>query len=137
MNKFFLLAFKFALALATLLILGIALLLYIAEGGLQPELPFDRAEWMNGTDENQMYFPRLRMADDLIDNNTLDGKTRDEVLSMLGEPMMTDVTWSPRDHFGLLYHLGPERGWVSVDSEWLGIKFDTNGTVSECKIVRD
>jgi hypothetical protein len=31
----------------------------------------------------------------------------------------------------------PERGFISIDSEWLVVRFDTAGKVSEYRIVRD
>jgi hypothetical protein len=35
-----------------------------------------------------------------------------------------------------VYWLGPERGFISIDSEWLGIKFKDN-VVIEVEILRD
>ncbi len=77
------------------------------------------------------------MADYLIDNELLNNKSREEIVTLLGEPELTNTLWSEDDSFGLIYHLGPERGWISIDSEWLGIRFDSDGRVMEYKIVRD
>lgn len=43
--------------------------------------PFDSATWKSGNDS-----ARGQMADDLIDRRLLIGKTRAEVIAMLGEP---------------------------------------------------
>lgn len=77
------------------------------------------------------------MADYLIEKDILIDKSREEVLSLLGEPELENVQWSLDDYFGVIYHLGPERGWVSVDSEWLGIRFNANGQVTDYTLLRD
>jgi hypothetical protein len=101
------------------------------------KLPFEKEEWLHGTSKNQQNFPRLEMADDLMAKKTLYGMGKKEILAMLGEPDQKDVQWGEKDQFGLLYWLGPERGLMSVDSEWLGITFDKKGKVSQYKLVRD
>jgi len=106
-------------------------------GNAHEQRPFEKEEWLHGTSENQLHFPRLEMADDLIARNTLYGMGKKKVLSMLGEPDKKDVQWSETEHFGLLYWLGPERGFMSADSEWLGIVFDKRGKVSHYRLVRD
>jgi hypothetical protein len=77
---------------------------------------------------------RSAMADRLIVRGTLLGKTRAEVLELLGEP--TEERRSPgareRD---LVYELGPERRFISIDSEFLLIHLDQDGRVVECTIV--
>ena len=92
-------------------------------------LPFDSAEWKAGQ-ENDI---RIRMVDSLLRNYELRGKTRVEILALLGEP---DNTGYFRE-YDLVYRLGAERGFISIDSEWLVFRLDTNDTVKECKIARD
>lgn len=106
------------------------------DGGYERS-PFEREAWLHGTHEAQGEFPRLGMADDLIAKETLRGMRKDAVLALLGEPEGRDVLWSEEDRFDLLYRLGPERGYFSVDSEWLGITFDKSGKVARYKLVRD
>ncbi len=52
---------------------------------------------------------------------------------MLGEP-------PPPEYFrdwDMVYRLGMERGFISIDSEWLVIRLGTNGRVTESRIVHD
>ena len=37
----------------------------------------------------------------------------------------------------LVYWLGPERGFISIDSEWLVFRFDGQKKVTDYKIMRD
>lgn len=76
---------------------------------------------------------RLEMADRLVARGTLVGKSRAEVVELLGEP-------SPTTYFAdwdLVYWLGPERGFISIDSEWLVLRLGEDGRVSYNRIVRD
>lgn len=52
---------------------------------------------------------------------------------MLGKPPATDYF----SDWDLVYWLGPERGFLSIDSEWLVVKLDQNEVVTDFKIVRD
>ncbi|WP_164102270.1 hypothetical protein [Candidatus Laterigemmans baculatus] len=76
---------------------------------------------------------RLEMADHLVVRGTLTGLSRAEVVELLGEPPPTEYF---RD-WDLVYWLGPERGFISIDSEWLVIRFDESDRVAEYEIVRD
>lgn len=92
---------------------------------------FDHVIW---TDETQVRNGvRLEMADHLIAHGTLEGRTRSEIVDLLGEPPPTGYF---RD-WDLVYWLGPERGFISIDSEWLVIRFDENDRVADNKIARD
>ena len=92
-------------------------------------LPFDTAKWKSGK-ENDI---RIRMVDSLLRKYELSGKTRSEILALLGE---ADNTGYFRD-YDLVYRLGAERGFISIDSEWLVFRLGTNYTVKEYRIVRD
>jgi hypothetical protein len=99
-----------------------------------PGQEFNQQLWEEFGDFNRgSRYPPLEMADRLVAEGTLRGKTRDEIFRMLGEPPKTDYF---RD-WDLVYWLGPERGFMRIDSEWLVIRFDTQGQVTECRIVRD
>lgn len=73
------------------------------------------------------------MADQLIAHGTLEGRTRSEIVDLLGEPPPTGYF----REWDLVYWLGPERGFISIDSEWLVIRFDENDRVADHKIARD
>jgi len=90
---------------------------------------FDQAVW---ADEKQAG-ARLETADRIVARRMLDGKARADVVAMLGEPPKTGNS----SDWNLVYRLGMERGFVSIDSEWLVVRFDANDRVSEYRIVRD
>ena len=99
-----------------------------------PGREFDQQLWHNYGDLNQAArYPRLEMADRLIAKGQLRGRSRAEVVDVLGEPPKTGYF----SDWDLVYWLGPERGFMSVDSEWLVFRFDKQGRVDEYRIVRD
>jgi len=76
---------------------------------------------------------RLGMADRLIARGTLKNMARTEVVKLLGEPPQTDYF----SDWDLVYWLGPERSFISIDSEWLVLRLGTDEHVVNCRIVRD
>lgn len=76
---------------------------------------------------------RVKMVDDLLRKYKLIGKTKEEVVELLGNE-------TNRAYFkevnNFVYYLGDERGLISIDSEWLIITFD-NDIAVEVKIERD
>ena len=92
---------------------------------------FERSVWLQS--ETNPESPRLRMADDLLRSEVLLGKSRAEIETMLGPPTSTDKF---RDS-ELVYWLGPERGFISIDSEWLTLNFDQAGKARDARIVTD
>ena len=69
-----------------------------------------------------------------MDRRLLDGRTRPEVVELLGP---ADDTSKWRD-WDLVYHLGPERkGLFRIDSEWLVIRLDSRRAVVSYRIVAD
>ncbi len=96
-----------------------------------PGRAFDPAAW-----RDKALIPqgiRLGMADRLLARGTLLGKTRAEVVAMLGEPPETEYF----REWHLVYWLGPERGFFGIDSEWLVAQIGSDGRVAECRLVRD
>lgn len=96
-----------------------------------PGQAFDPVAWRDEPQvENGV---RLDMADRLVARRTLSGMTRAEVIELLGEPTKT----AKFGDWDLVYWLGPERMFFSIDSEWLVIRFNADGVVTESHIVRD
>jgi hypothetical protein len=98
--------------------------------GYLPIRFFDSADWKaadywDGT--------RVQMIEHLQWSEKLDGLKKAEVIALLGRE--TDTTYFS-DH-DLVYALGPERGWLSLDSEWLVIDFDRDGVVASYQVVAD
>lgn len=73
------------------------------------------------------------MADDLVKKRKLIGLSRPEVVALLGEPSKTEYF----KEFDLVYYLGPERGFISIDSEWLVLKLGHDGRVEVAKVAHD
>ena len=72
---------------------------------------FDAALW-SASNPEQRYF----MATYLVDSGTLIGKTKEEVVALLGKPT--------RGGDGFVYNLGPERGSMfQIDDDWLDLTF--------------
>jgi hypothetical protein len=94
---------------------------------------FDPQAWREAGDDDPLWPTRLRMIDDLIASRRLDGAERSDVERLLGAADKTDK-WTDWD---LVYWLGPERGYVRIDSEWLVIRFDGTGHVATYRTVRD
>jgi len=97
-----------------------------------PGRSFDSELWQ----QNQTSFGskvRLAMADRIVARNSLRGKTLEQVTEMLGSPPDTEYF----REWDLVYWLGPERGFLGIDSEWLAIRLDRNNVVEECRILRD
>jgi len=97
--------------------------------------PFDSMIWRAGVDAAAPSdrTVRLRMVDDLLARRLLERRTRAEVVALLGVPPSTSYF----RQYDLVYYLGPERGFISIDSEWLGVRFGADGRVEEAVLLRD
>lgn len=125
-------------------LVGVPTLIYVGHIAfmfLQPPIEsylhsakFDSNVWKKRSiDEGVMWPTRLRMIDDLLGHGRLDGLSSDKVRDLLGPKDDTDYF----REWDLMYNLGPERGFIRIDSEWLVVRFDAVGIVNEYRIVRD
>jgi hypothetical protein len=94
---------------------------------------FDPVEWRRNARPNGDWPTRLTMVDDLLERRLLRGATRDSVDRLLGR---RDATSYFAD-WDLVYRLGPERGLLRIDSEWLVVSFGADGRVRDARTVRD
>lgn len=76
---------------------------------------------------------RVDMVDDLLSKYELVGMTQEEVISLLGKS--TDTEYFKTEN-NMVYYLGPERGLISIDSEWLVMEMQDNH-ISKVNILRD
>ncbi|MDV7763547.1 hypothetical protein [Peribacillus sp. CSMR9] len=99
--------------------LDFLLLLYcvVILGVNEYESRFTTERWLND-DEGRVY-----LVDDLLNDHELIGKTKEEVITLLGSPAETEYF---KEEDNVVYYLGAERGIISIDSEWLVIWFDGN-----------
>jgi len=93
---------------------------------------FDPVSW-KADERNFTNAVRIRMVDDLLRRHSFLGMTRDQVVGIIGEP---DKTGYFKD-WDMVYWLGPERGFSSIDSEWLVFRLDSQKKVTDHRIVRD
>ena len=93
-------------------------------------IPFDGTTWRQENTQPQGL--RVRMVDDLLRQHSLVGMTRGEVNALLGVPPKTEYF----SEYEYVYWLGPERGFISIDSEWLALRFRDDRAV-EARVVRD
>ncbi len=91
--------------------------------------PFDREIWASADYSSGK---RNQMVDEILRTRMLIGKSRTEVVALLGEPPATDYF----SEWDLVYVLGPERELMSIDSEWLVLRLKDNH-VDEARLVRD
>ena len=75
---------------------------------------------------------RLRMVDDLRASGRLDGLTREQALMLLGEPSQRF-----QGDDGWIWWVGPERGFIVIDSTWLEVRFGPDGRVVSHRLTED
>jgi hypothetical protein len=73
------------------------------------------------------------IVDDFLRSHRLYGRSRAEIVALLGQPPKTDYF----REYDLVYWLGPERSLMSIDSEWLVFRLDTSGRVAQYGLVTD
>jgi hypothetical protein len=99
---------------------------------------FDSAIWksQSSVKHDPLWPPRLTMVDDLMSSRRLDGLTEAAVQELLGPPQEKGfpLDVSPEDTH---YYLGPERGLIRIDSEWLVIRLSSDRKVERYWIYRD
>lgn len=119
----------FRVILATFLALGLVIGggIYLIYSLLKPD-SFDQNRWLNQPAE------RVDMVGNLLSEVPLKGMTRDEIIALLGE-QEEEVYFKEQNN--LVYYLGDERGFISIDSEWLVIWFDEKNRVTDYEIKTD
>jgi hypothetical protein len=91
---------------------------------------FDLALWREADPSTRQ---RAEMVDDLMRAHPLNGLHRAEVMTLLGPPTRTDK-WQD---WQMVYVLGPKRGFLGIDDEWLLLRLDGSGVVIEHRIETD
>lgn len=89
---------------------------------------FNKEKWLNKPAE------RVNMVDSLLSEVRLKGKAKTEIIKLLGEEDEKVYFKEPNN---LVYYLGDERGFMSIDSEWLVIWFNDIDKVTDYEIKTD
>ena len=99
---------------------------------------FDAELWRNQekVEHDTMWPPRLCMVDNLIFSGKLDGLTSNQVVQLLGPPHDKSFPFGATN-CDIHYYLGPERGFIRIDSEWLFITFGEDSKVNRYWLYRD
>lgn len=99
---------------------------------------FDAEAWrsQDASDHDADWPPRLCMVDDLMRSGQLWGKTQMEVEALLGPPAPKGFRFGA-DSADVHYYLGPERGFIRIDSELLLLNFGEDGKLSGQRLYRD
>lgn len=103
----------------------------LAESRCDGHATFVQSQWMDTALVRSKLAVRGCMVDDLLERHELRGMTRAQVVGLIGEP---DTT---RDlpEYDLVYWLGPQRGLIGTDSEYLVMKLDKTHRVTSVELV--
>lgn len=77
--------------------------------------------------------PRIKMCRDIINKKLLLGKTKAEIIDLLGNP----DNYPFREPWGFNYWVGLQREPMKMDSAWLAIRFDDADHAVEVKMRQD
>ena len=91
--------------------------------------PFDSSRWQAARGADHTDYRRQGMVDDVLRRGMLIGKSKREVLELLGPADQEELG----DHLEMTYFLG-SRG---MSLQWLAIDFGADGTVRQAYIHRD
>lgn len=94
------------------------------------QITFDSKQWQIHLADRDTI--KQKMVNDLLSKHQLIGMTQTKIDEILGKPPQTEYF----KDYDYVYWLGPERSALSIDSEWLGIKFE-KGIVVRVDILRD
>lgn len=71
---------------------------------------------------------RVEMIDDLLKSQVLIGKTKTEINYLLGLETKTEYFNEKNQS---IYYLGDERGYISIDSEWLILTYSNDKVIRQ------
>ncbi len=124
----------FSFIAAGLVVVGVGVWLFFGDS-IRERLSrqrFDPVAWKTD-DRSYTNAVRIRMVDDLLQRHSFRGMTREQVVALVGEPDKTEYF----KEWDLVYWLGPEHGFISMDSEWLVFHLDSQKKVTDLRIVGD
>ena len=94
---------------------GLIIAMVITGCAYQEEHSFSTSKWETNPRE------RTQIVDDLLEDYELIGMQESEILDLLGDHDNDYGYFNEKDRF--VYCLGPERGLISIDNEWLILDF--------------
>ncbi len=122
--------------LIVLVILTFVLIMFIMWGkndGVN-RISFNSNTWKNTPATHSLDSIRLRMADDFLKTYRLLGKSKEEIVGLIGEPDQTGY-FNTRD---IVYMLGQETdSYFAIDSQWLVLDLNESDNVIAFEVVTD
>lgn len=103
----------------------------LSESRCDGHTTFIQSQWMDTTLVRGKLAIRGCMVDDLLDRHELRGMTRAQVVALIGEP----DTVRDLSEYDLVYWLGPQRGLIGTDFEYLVMKLDSTKHVASVELV--
>lgn len=107
------------------LIFGVIILIGFALKGNITHEQFDSEKWKNWTESESELSLRWDMMNSLRNNHELNGKTRVEIIELLGKP-------DSETNSDFRYYLGMSKRGINTGS--LTIKFNENGIVTDFSV---
>lgn len=98
------------IALTPVIYVGL-ILIWFAVASYYPERDFEKEKWMTDIEK------RYEMADDLVDNEKLIGKTKKEIIELLGQ----EENNPEGSHW--IYYIGCKPSLIGIDPDILEIEF--------------
>lgn len=102
--------------------------------GRHSRQPFDSEAWKKAGVSNACL--RKGMLFDLRKKHELTGLSREQIVELLGQPDRVGRYVKAGLDKDFNYDLGAEKGFISIDREWLTIKLES-GKVSEVLVTTD
>jgi hypothetical protein len=103
----------------------------LAESRCDGHTTFIQSQWMDTAMVRSRLAVRGCMVDDLLDRKELRGMSRAQVVALIGEP----DKGSDFPEYDLVYWLGPQRGLIGTDSEYLVMKLDKSKRVTSVELI--
>lgn len=103
----------------------------LSESRCDGHTTFIQSQWMDTTMARGRLAVRGCMVDDLLEQHELRGMTRAQVVALIGEPDRADDV----PGYDMVYWLGPQRGLVGTDSEYLVMKLDQSKRVTSVELI--
>ena len=121
------------IVLVMLIFVLVMLIMWRKNDGVN-RLSFNSTTWKNTPSIHSLDSMRLRMVEDLLKTHSILGKSKEEMVALIGEPDQTEY-FKTRD---MVYMLGQETdSYFAIDSQWLVLDLNESDNVIAFKIVTD
>ena len=104
--------------------------------GCNKSIPFNSNTWKSTSSysyKKNDITDRQKMLKDML--QVIKGKSKLEIIKLLGPGKKT--AYFKKTENNLVYLLGPERSFFSIDNEWLLLNFDKNEKLTSHSITTD